>query len=165
VPPALVTALPRRLFVIQPVSRRSRPIRCDGVRFAFTARQDHLAFVSGTPSAGFVSVDGVKVYPRRGSTFVASDPAWSRDGMAVAFVETPTAARPRLVLLAEYDNPTGDTAWDLPASSPLDGVRVFWSGTSRLVVGKTALHPLFAASFTKQRPDGDAQGRFRTAGP
>jgi hypothetical protein len=55
-------------------------------------------------------------------------------------------------MLADFDNPTGDTTWDLPASTPVDGIRVFWSGPSKLIVGKTATRPLFSTSFEKQMP-------------
>jgi hypothetical protein len=156
--------LPQRLFIIQPVERRQRRVRCEGVRFSFTAERDHLVFVAGKPEAGFVSVDGLQVYPRRGRSIIASDPAWSRDGRSLAFVETPAQAKPRLVLLAEFDNPTGDTTWELPATANLDGARVFWSGSSKLVVGKSATHPLFSTSFVKEKPSA-ATERYKNAGP
>jgi hypothetical protein len=144
---------PRRLLVIQPLEgRRPRAIRCDGVRFAFSAQQDRLAFVGGQPEAGFVSVDGTQRYPRRGRTAVTSDLAWSKDGHSLAFLEVRASGPPRLVLLAELDNPTGDSTWDLPASATLDGARVFWAGPGKLVVGKSIMRPLFATSFTKDRP-------------
>jgi hypothetical protein len=144
---------PRRLFVIQPlVGRRPRPIRCDGVRFAFTTQQDRLAFVGGKPEAAFVAVDGTQVYPRRGRTVVTSDLAWSKDGHSLAFLEERASGPPRLVMLAEFDNPTGDSTWDLPAGAALDGARVFWAGPGKLVVGKTIMKPLFATSFTRDRP-------------
>ncbi len=142
----------RRLFIIQPVRRRGRPIRCDGVRFAFTANRDRLAFVGGRPDAAFVAVDGVALYPRRGRTVIASAPAWSKDGVSLAFIEARPPDPARLVLLAEIDNPSGDTTWDLPASPPLEGARVFWSGPDRLVVGKTVTKPAFTASFVKDKP-------------
>jgi hypothetical protein len=174
-------ALPRRVFVIQPVApppgaaspgaRRLRRILCQGVRFAFAPRQDRLAFVAGKPEAAFVSVNGAQVYPRKGRTVIASDLAWSKDGISLAFVERmdrpdPSAAagRGRLVLLADVDNPTGDTTWDLPAAASLEAVRVFWAGSGKLVVGKTAVHPVFAASFVKEKPP-DSGGRFKNAGP
>jgi hypothetical protein len=144
---------PRRLLVIQPLAgRKLRPIRCDGVRFAFTAQQDRLAFVGGQPEAGFVAVDGAQVYPRRGRTVVTSDLAWSKDGRSLAFLEVRASGPPRLVLLAEFDNATGDSTWDLPASATLEGARVFWAGPGKLVVGKSIMRPLFATSFTKDRP-------------
>jgi hypothetical protein len=160
--------LPHRLFVIQPVERRPRRIRCEGVRFAFTTQHDHFAFVAGKPEAGFVSVDGAQVYPRRGRSIIASDLAWSRDGRSLAFLETPAAGKPRLVLLAEFDNPTGDTSWDLPAAASaagsVEGARVLWSGPGKLVVAKTPTHPLFSASFVKEKPHVPEE-RFKNAGP
>jgi hypothetical protein len=156
--------LPARLFIIQPVERRQRRLRCEGVRFSFTPQRDHLVFVAGKPEAGFVSVDGVQVYPRRGRAIIATDPSWSKDGRSLAFVETPADAKPRLVLLAEFDNPTGDTTWDLPPAAGVDGARVYWSGASKLVVGKSATHPLFSTSFVKEKPAG-ASEKYKNAGP
>jgi hypothetical protein len=141
---------PPRLFIIQSLQAHARPVRCEGRFFAFTAERDHVAFVGGSSDAAFVAVDGAPVYPRRGRSVISSAVAWSKDGHSLAFIETPTAGPPRLVLLAEYDNATGDTTWDLPASTSIDGARVFWAGTGRLVVGKTIGHPLFSTSFQKQ---------------
>jgi hypothetical protein len=145
-------ALPPRTFVIQPVTPRARPIKCVGIHFTFSHDKDRLAFVSGPPEAAFVAVDGAQVYPRRGRTIVWSAPAWSKDGRSLAFVEAPAARAARLVLMAELDNPTGDTTWDLPPAAPLDGVGVFWAGTGKLVVGKTQMRPVFSAAFTKEMP-------------
>jgi hypothetical protein len=143
---------PARTFVIQPIAPRARPIKCVGVHFTFSREKDRLAFVSGTAEAGFVSVDGAQVYPRRGRTMVASAPAWSKDGRSLAFLEARAAQPSRLVLLAELDNPTGDTTWDLPPTANTDGALVFWAGSGKLVVGKTQMRPVFSASFTKETP-------------
>jgi hypothetical protein len=140
---------PARLFIIQPLEARARPIRCEGRYFTFTAAGDHLAFVGGTPEAGFVAVDGVPTYPRKGRSFISSPVAWSKDGHSLAFLESPTEGPAHLVLLAEFDNPTGDTTWDLPPAVSIEGARVFWAGPGRLVVGKTVTHPIFSASFQK----------------
>ena len=147
--------LPPRLLVIQPIGPRARPIRCQGFHFVFSREHDRLAFVGGKPESAYVAVDGAQVYPRSGRTLVASGPAWSKDGHSLAFLESPTGKLPRLVLLAELDNPTGDTTWDLPPTAPLDGTGVFWAGPSKLVVGKTATHPFFSAAFTKDAPPQD----------
>ncbi len=151
-PVAVAPGPPPRTFVIQPIAARSRPIRCQGVHFTFSRERDRLAFVAGQPESGFVAVDGAQVYPRRGRTVVASAPAWSKDGHSLAFLEAHPAHPARLVLVAEIDNATGDTTWDLPPTVALDGALVFWAGTGKLVVGKTATRPLFAASFDKEMP-------------
>jgi len=143
---------PTRLFVIQPLSRRGRPLRCRGERFAFTGPQDHLAYVGGEPDASFVSVDGTQVFPRKGRALITGEPAWSKDGHSLAFLELRPRAPARLVLLAEYDNPTGDTTWDLPPTAALDGARVFWAGSGKLVVGRSSMKPIFAATFFKEKP-------------
>ena len=123
------------------------------MRFAFNGQSDRLGFVAGSPQSGFVSVNGVQVYPRRGRTFIASDLAWSRDGHGLAFLETPPRKAARLVLLGATDNPREDTTWELPASAPVDGARVFWTRPGRLVVGKTTSKPVFTASFSREDPD------------
>jgi len=143
---------PPRLFVIQPIEPRARPIRCEGFHFAFSREHDRLAFVGGKAESAFVAVDGEQVFPRRGRTIVASAPVWSKDGRSLAFLESPAAKPIRLVLLAQFDNATGDTTWDLPPTAPVDGVGVFWAGSSKLVVGKTSMHPVFSAAFEKDAP-------------
>ncbi len=143
---------PTRTFVIQPLTARAAPVKCVGVHFVFSRGRDHLAYVAGTADRGFVAVDGAQIYPRRGKrTVVASPPAWSRDGRSLALLETPGAGASRLVLLAAIDNPTGDTTWDLPPETSLDGAAVFWAGADKLVVGKTPTRPIFSSSFTTER--------------
>jgi len=150
--PAISPLPPPRTFVIQPIAPRARPIKCVGVHFTFTHDRDKLAFVSGSAEAGFIAVDGAQVYPRRGRTIVASAPAWSKDGHSLAFLEARADHPARLVLLAELDNPTGDTTWDLPPAATIEGVLVFWAGSGKLVVGKTQMRPVFSASFSKETP-------------
>jgi hypothetical protein len=151
-PPATFAAAigPERLIIIQPLKRRGRPVRCAGVGFTTAPQNDHVAFITGKPAAAFVSVDGAQIFPRKGRTVLGSDPVWSKDGRALAFLETPLGAPARLVLLAEYDNPNGDNHWVLPAGAHLDGARVFWAGAGKLVVGKTIMRPIFATSFARQ---------------
>jgi hypothetical protein len=143
---------PTRTFVIQPIEPHARPLKCVGVHFTFTREHDHLAFVTGTPEAGFVAVDGGQIYPRRGRTVVASAPAWSKDGHSLAFLESPADRPARLVLVAALDNATGDTTWDLPPTAALDGAAVSWAGAGKLVVSKTPTRPIFSASFTTEAP-------------
>jgi hypothetical protein len=153
-PKKVATDPPKRLFVIQPVARRARPIRCEGMHFAFAPKNDRLAFVGGTPERGFVSVDGVQVYPRkRGRTVIASEPVWSKDGYGLAFLERPKNKPARLVLLGAYDNAREDTSWELPADAELEGARVFWARPGKLVVGKSTAKPVFTASFARQNPN------------
>jgi hypothetical protein len=164
-PTAAAWPTPTRLFIIQPVERRQRRLRCEGVHFTFSNQRDHLAFVSGKPEASSVSVDGVQVYPRRGRTAIVTEPSWSKDGRSLAFLENTRAGKPRLVLLAQFDNPTGDTTWDLPAAATAtEGAHVFWAGSGKLVVGKSPTKPLFSTSFTREPPPG-ASEKYKNAGP
>jgi hypothetical protein len=150
--PAPPPGPPPRTFVIQPITPRARPIKCVGVHHTFTKERDHLAFVAGQPESAWVSVDGGQVYPRRGRTVVSSAPSWSKDGHSLAFLETPAERPTRLVLVAEIDNPTGDTTWDLPPTANTEGALVHWAGSGKLVVGRTQMRPIFSASFTKELP-------------
>jgi hypothetical protein len=151
---------PPRLFVIQPIGRRARPIRCEGVGFTFPAHRDHLAFVGGAKDRAFVSVDGVQVYPRKKGrrTTIASEPVWSKDGTGLAFLETAKNKPARLVLLGAYDSPREDAGWDLPPGADLEGARVFWARPGKLLVGKAPTHPIFSASF--DRPTAGAADTF-----
>jgi hypothetical protein len=152
-PPPEPPARPRRLMVIQPLRRRGRAVRCEGAGFTFTERHDRVAFLVGDPGDEIVSVDGTRVYPRDGSrTRVASDLAWSKDGLALAFLEQVPEQPPRLILIADPDNATGDTTWDLPPTVHTDGLHVFWAGHDKIVVGKTATRPVFATTFSVDRP-------------
>jgi hypothetical protein len=150
-PPAPPVA-PPRLFVIQPVEPKSRPIRCQGFNFTFTRQHDRFAFVGGPSGTAYVAVDGAQVYPRRGRTTVASAPVWSKDGHSLAFLELPATAHPaRLVLVAAIDDPRADLTWDLPPDSKIDGAAVVWAGTGKLVVRKPTTRPIFSASFVTER--------------
>jgi hypothetical protein len=144
-------AIPLRLFVIQPLASRARPIRCEGLHFTFTREHDRLAFIGGSSGAAFVAVDGAQVYPRHGRTTVAAPPVWSKDGLSLAFVEAPPARSARLVLVAEVDNPAGDITWDLPKDANIEGAAVVWSGAGKLLVRKTATRPIFSASVVTDR--------------
>jgi hypothetical protein len=142
---------PPRLFVIQPIGRRARPIRCEGTGFQFTTHRDHLVFVGGSRDRAFVSVDGAQVYPRKKGTrtTIATEPVWSRDGDGLAFVESLKNKPARLVLLGSYTNPREDMTWDLPAGADLESAKVFWPRPGKLVVGKAPTHPIFSASFAR----------------
>lgn len=143
---------PTRLFVIQPIAPRARPVKCAGIHFTFSREHDKLAYVAGKPEAAFLAVDGAQIYPRRGRTVVASPPAWSKDNRSLALLESPAGKPAQLVLIAELDNATGDTTWELPPTANTDGAQVFWASTSKLVVGKTQMRPIFSAAFTKESP-------------
>lgn len=155
----------RQLLVIHPARKAGRPVRCLGTRFAFTAAHDRLAYVAGPPPDGratpagdqFIAVDGRQVYPRgRGRTTVASDLGWSKEGLALAFVEIAATTpgdkpQPQLVLLADLDNSTGDTRWPLPPAAA-EPMHIFWVAPDKIVVGKSVGKPIFTASFQLERP-------------
>jgi len=111
-------------------------------------------------------VDGVQVYPRRGHTIIASDPAWSKDARSLAFVETPATAKPRLVLLAEFDNPPRhDLGPSASASAPtsVEGMRCCGAGPGKLVVARSSTKPLLLHPPSSRRTARRAE-HFKNAG-
>ena len=108
----------------------------------------HVAFVTGAIGRQNVVVDGRNVWPRRGVTHIFGAPAWSPDGHGIAFVES-GAHGARLVVLVEFDNPTGDLTWNVPDDALAPGLKVFWAGDSKVLIGESALHPRFAADWKR----------------
>jgi hypothetical protein len=142
---------PTTLYVIQPLAADAAPIVCEGRRFTFSPKGDHVAWVAGEPGQELVGADGAQVYPRSGVTAIPGEPAWSRDGGSLAVIEGGPA--PKLVVLVEVDNPSGDNSWPLPpeaAGPTLPTLRVFWAGAGRIVVGHDVTKPVFATSFVRE---------------
>ena len=77
-------------------------------------------------------------------------PAWSPDGHGLALVDQ-SAGNARLVVLVEYDDPAGDLTWNVPKDALAPGLRVFWAGDNKVVIGETALRPKFAAGWERLR--------------
>jgi hypothetical protein len=121
---------------------------CEGRSFTFSHNGDHIAWVGGAPRREWVGADGVQVYPRAGVSTIQGEPAWSADGRSLALIEG--RARPRLVVLVEFDNPHGDNVWPLPPDATDPTMRVFWAGAGRLVVGHEITKPVFATSFRRE---------------
>lgn len=150
-PSRSASALPPPLrYALQPIKPEAAPIACTGWRFVFSPAGDHVAHVGGDDQHQRVFVDGVAVYPRRGATTLQGDPAWAADSLGLAAIET--GARHRLVVLVEFDNPTGDNTWPLPPEASDPALRVFWAGSGKLVVGPSLTKPVFAASFHRDAP-------------
>jgi hypothetical protein len=141
-------ALPAVVYVIQPFSPTAAPMVYEGRGFAFSSKGEHVAWVSGSPGREWLGADGAQVYPRAGVTRIQGDPAWSSDGRSLAIIEG--GARPKLVVLVEFDNPHGDNVWPLPPEATDPTMRVFWAGSGRLVVGHEITKPVFATSFRRQ---------------
>jgi len=146
---------PTEIYVIQPIRPAAHPIHCDGAAFTFAPAKNRLAHVVADRDGTYVAVDGQQVYPRQGRTRIVSAPSWSDDGMALAFLAV-SGKEPKLVLLAEYDNPTGDTSWPLPPATALAGLQVFWGGPGKLVVGESLGKPVFSTSFEAKHDAGVA---------
>ena len=141
----VVPDFPVRLFVIQPVTGRARPIRCEGTRLMFNPARDRLAYLVGQPSKAYLAVNGKRVYPRRGKTQIGSALAWSEDGTSIAFVEHAKNG-PRLVLVAEPSAAEGQAQWPLPADAELEDARVVWRDGNQLLVRRPGGKPVFTTS-------------------
>jgi hypothetical protein len=105
-----------------------------------------VAYLAGDAKRQRLFADGEAAYPRRGWTTIQGDAAWSPDGASLALIES--GAHPRLVVLVEFDNPSGDNTWPLPPEAAVDSsLHVYWAGQGKLVVGPSLTKPLFATSF------------------
>ncbi len=110
----------------------------------------HLAFLAGAAAQQALVIDGRNVWPRRGTTRVHGVPVWSPDGHGIALVEDGPFG-PRLVVLVEYADASGDLTWPVPRDALSSGLRVFWAGDNKVVIGETALRPRFAADWERLR--------------
>jgi hypothetical protein len=121
-----------------------------GSSFVWGPTRHHVAFVSGAGDKQSLVIDGRTVWPRRGTTRLHLPPVWSPDGHGIAVVDENHVGG-RLVVLLEYDDPSGDLTWAVPKDALSPGLRVFWSGDSKVVIGETVLHPRFAAGWERLR--------------
>ena len=137
-------------YAIQPMQPGAPPIACTGRQFVFSPAGDHVAYLTGDAKRQRLFADGQAVYPRQGWTAIQGEAAWSQDGASLALIES--GARHRLVVLVEYDNPTGDNSWPLPPEADDPSLHVYWAGLGKLVVGPSLTKPLFAASFHRDPP-------------
>jgi hypothetical protein len=119
-----------------------------GLEFVWSAQHRHVAFVSGAGARQTVVVDGRNVWPRAGATRIHGEPVWSADGHGVAFTEDGPHG-PRLVVLVEFDDPGGDLTWPIPRDALGGGLKVFWAGDSKVVIGDSPLRPRFAADWKR----------------
>jgi hypothetical protein len=122
-----------------------------GSGFVWGPERKHVAFIAGSGDKQNLIVDGKTVWPRTGTTRLHDAPVWSPDGHGVAVVDTQTGKGPKLVVLVEYDDPQGDLTWPVPRDALSPGLRVFWAGDSKVVIGETALRPRFAAGWARLR--------------
>ncbi|HEY2903486.1 MAG TPA: hypothetical protein VGL59_23075 [Polyangia bacterium] len=133
-------------YALQPLKPGARPVACAGRAFIFSPAGDHVAYLAGDAKRQRLFADGEAAYPRRGWTTIQGDAAWSPDGASLALIES--GAHPRLVVLVEFDNPSGDNTWPLPLEAAADSsLHVYWAGQGKLVVGPSLTKPLFATSF------------------
>lgn len=122
-----------------------------GNGFVWGPARRHVAFIAGAGDKQNLVVDGKSVWPRRGVSRLPMPPVWSPDGHGLAFVDTSAATATKLVVLAEYDDPEGDLTWPVPRDAVSPGLRVFWAGDTKVLIGETALKPRFAAGWEQLR--------------
>jgi hypothetical protein len=141
---------PTNLYVVHDVNTGEVLAARSGGEFVWGPTHRHVAFVSGPPQKQAVVVDGQNVWPRYGTSRIHGQPVWSPDGHGLAFTEE-TAAGPRLVVLVEFDDAQGDLTWNVPKDALGPGLRVFWAGDNKVVIGESALKPRFAADWQRLR--------------
>jgi hypothetical protein len=138
------------VFVVHDVESGEVLNARSGTGFVWGPERKHVAFVAGAGDRQSVVVDGRTVWPRRGTTRLQQAPVWSPDGHGIALVEEGPAGA-RLVVLLEWEDPSGDLTWAVPKEALAPGLRVFWAGDSKVVIGETGLKPRFAAGWERLR--------------
>jgi len=141
---------PTNLYVVHDVNTGEVLAARSGGEFIWGPAHRHVAFVSGPPQKQAVVVDGQNVWPRFGTSRIHGQPVWSPDGHGLAFTEEGPQG-PRLVVLVEFDDAQGDLTWNVPRDALGPGLKVFWAGDSKVVIGESALKPRFAADWQRLR--------------
>jgi hypothetical protein len=139
---------PAPVYVVHDIHTGEVLAARSGVEFVWGPARRHVAFVSGAPLKQQVVVDGQTVWPRAGSTRVHGGVVWSNDGRGLAFAEE-TKEGPRLVVLVDFDDAGGDLTWPIPREATAPGLKVYWAGDSKVVIGESALSPKFAADWQR----------------
>jgi hypothetical protein len=119
-----------------------------GQVFTWDPTHRHVAFLVGKPGQQMLVVDGRNVWPRAGATRLHGEPVWSGDGRGLAIVDESNGV-PRLVVMVEYTSSQGDLTWPVPREALAPGLRVFWAGDSKVVIGESAFKPKFAAGWER----------------
>jgi WD40-like Beta Propeller Repeat len=147
-PPDVVRKTPAT-FVIHDADTGEVLAARSGSDFVWDPARRHVAFLTGKPGQQALVVDGKNVWPRAGLTKLHGDPVWSADGHGLAIVDEGTAGTPRLVVMVEFADPQGDLTWPVPREALAPGLRVFWAGDSKVVIGESAFKPKFAAGWER----------------
>jgi WD40-like Beta Propeller Repeat len=148
-PPERARPKPGHVYVVHDVDTGEIIAARTTAELTYGPQRRHVAFVSGAGAKQNVVVDGRNVWPRAGVTHVIGEPVWSPDGHGLAFVEN-GAAGPRLVVQVEFDDSQGDLTWNVPREAIAPGLKVFWAGDSKVVIGESALRPRFAADWKRE---------------
>ena len=71
-------------------------------------------------------------------------------GVPLAIAQGLAAVTAGLIgVLVEYLDPQGDLTWPVPNEALKPGLKVFWAGDSKVVIGESALKPKFAAGWER----------------
>jgi hypothetical protein len=119
-----------------------------GSDFAWDPARAHLAYVN---QEGALAVDAKTIYPRLPlpGARVRGPLAWGPDGHGLAFVEL--GRMPRLVVVLELEDESGDLTWPIPKEATAPSLRVFWATPSKVVIGEDPMQPKFAADWVRER--------------
>jgi hypothetical protein len=141
---------PANVYVVHDANTGEVLAARSGGEFIWGPEHRHVAFISGATQKQAVVVDGQNVWPRFGTSRIHGQPVWSPDGHGLAFTEE-GAKGPRLVVLVEFDDAQGDLTWDVPRDALGPGLKVFWAGDNKVVIGESQLKPRFAADWQRLR--------------
>jgi hypothetical protein len=144
---------PEETYVVQDLRDGRVTATLHGHNFSWSPGGRRVACRVGRPGREQLAVDGRRVWPRQGqgeSARLASDTSWSRDGSGFAFIEGSPGWPRRLVVVLDPTDAGGDLTWDLPHAAP-SGLKVFWAGPSRVVVGKSTFEPSFEVEWQATR--------------
>jgi hypothetical protein len=134
-----------------------------GCGFVWSPGKKRLAFVTGKKRDQSVRVGDLVVWPRppdpgkrssekskkKANQTIISKLVWSPDGNGLAFLELSGPQR-NLVVMLVLDNKEGDLTWPLPDGAVSPENHLFWAD-SKVIIGKSALQPRFAASWKRIR--------------
>jgi hypothetical protein len=119
-----------------------------GSAFSWDASHAHVAYLN---EDGALAVDAKTIYPRTPApgTKLRGPIAWGPDNKGLAFVEL--GKQPRLVVVLEPEDESGDLTWPIPKEAVAPSLKVFWAAGNKVVIGEDPMQPKFAADWVRER--------------
>jgi hypothetical protein len=120
-----------------------------GNSFSWDPAKKKVAYLSREGRA--VAVGDKEIYPRTRTPRARyrGPIAWSADGRGLAFIEL--GEQPKLVVLVELEDESGDLSWPIPPEATGPSMKVFWAAPNKVVIGDDPLNPKFAAPWERDK--------------